>query len=289
MFGYVRPRKDQMKVCDYDRYQAAYCGLCRALSKRYGFISRFFVNYDMTFLYFLLSSTQKEAECKKCLCPANLFRRKTCYVSEKTYDTVAAMNIILCYHQLSDAVLDRSFFKAFPYRILRALTRCSYKKAAALLPDFDMLAKEQLQKLHALEKTHCASIDRTADCFATLLKGCAAGLKKAELSRPTEQVLYHVGRFLYLADALDDLSDDCAEDSYNPLRYRFSVQDGVLSETDLNELIQTMEHSVSLAGAAFELLPVLSGREVLENIIYLGLPAVLQAVRRGEFRAKARL
>ena len=46
MFGYVRPRRDQLAEADLDAYQAAYCGLCRALGKRYGFFARFLVNYD---------------------------------------------------------------------------------------------------------------------------------------------------------------------------------------------------------------------------------------------------
>lgn len=289
MFGYIRPRKDQLKLCDYDRYQAAYCGLCRALGKGYGFLYRFFVNYDMTFLYFLLACTQQEAACKKCLCPANVFRRKACYQSETTYEAVTAYDVILCHHQLNDAVKDRSFLKGLPYRFVRLLTRPGYKKAAAKKPEFDRLAEKQLKKLLELEQSECDSIDRVADCFAVLLQGCAAELETDTLRRPTEQVLYHIGRFLYLADALDDLKRDCEEDQYNPLRYRFSVQDGKLNGEDLAELVQTMEHSVSLAGAAFELLSARSGREILENIIYLGLPAVLQAVRSGEFRAKAKI
>lgn len=289
MFGYVRPRKDQLRLCDYDRYRAAYCGLCRALGKQYGFRYRFFVNYDMTFLYFLLAGTEKEAECKKCVCPANVFRRRACYLSDETYRIVAAADVILCHWQLCDAVQDRSFWKSLPYRLIRTLTNRGYRKAAALAPEFDALAAEELERLAALEKENCASIDKTADCFATILQGCAAHLKAPELRRPTEQVLYHVGRFLYLADALDDLRSDCASSSYNPLRFRYTVHDGTLREADLAELTQTMEHSVCLAGAALELLPPRSGREILENIIYLGLPAVLQAVKNGNFRARAKI
>ena len=33
MFGYVTIRKDDLKVKDYNKYQAYYCGLCQ-ISKR---------------------------------------------------------------------------------------------------------------------------------------------------------------------------------------------------------------------------------------------------------------
>ncbi len=55
MFGYVIPLHSTLSQEARKRYKAAYCGLCCALQKHYGFRSRFLVNYDMTFLYFLLS------------------------------------------------------------------------------------------------------------------------------------------------------------------------------------------------------------------------------------------
>lgn len=289
MFGYVRPRKDQLKVCDYERYQAAYCGLCRALGRQYGFLYRFFVNYDMTFLYLLLAGLQPEDARKKCHCPANIFCRKTCYLSDDGYREVAAMDVILCHYQLCDAVSDRGLLKSIPYRLVRALTKRGYRKAAKHLPSFDRLAEAQLNRLSELERAHCASIDQAADSFASILKGCAEGLTLPQLQRPAQQLLYHVGRFLYLADALDDLAGDCANERYNPLRFRFTVNDGKLQAQELLELGQTMEQSVSLAGAALELLPLQSHKDILNNIIYLGLPTVRKAVSEGKFQARAKI
>jgi hypothetical protein len=37
-------------------------------------------------------------------------------------------------------------------------------------------------------------------------------------------------------------------------------------------------------GAALSLLPIQSGGRLLENIVYLGLPAVFAAVRAGKFQ-----
>lgn len=290
MFGYVRPRKDQMKLCDYDRYQAAYCGLCRVLGKKYGFIHRFFVNYDMTFLYFLYASVFPEAPKEKCVCPANVLCKKLCYCSETIYERVATVDVILCRYQLCDAVQDRSFFPSLPYRFVRLLTKHGYKKAAKKLPEFDAFAASRLAHLSELESAKCASIDETADAFASILRACAVEEECDEIRRPMEQVLYHVGRFLYLTDAMDDLKKDCKNDAYNPLRYRFPIiDDGVLDPQAVKDLKQTLELSVSLAGSALELLPMRSGKEILTNIIYLGLPAVLKTVSEGTFKAKAKI
>ena len=33
MFGYIKPFKPELKVREFDTYQAFYCGLCRQLCK----------------------------------------------------------------------------------------------------------------------------------------------------------------------------------------------------------------------------------------------------------------
>ena len=50
MFGYVRVDKGELKVREYEAYCGLYCSLCRALSKRYGVLSRLLLSYDSTFL-----------------------------------------------------------------------------------------------------------------------------------------------------------------------------------------------------------------------------------------------
>ena len=48
--------KPELKVKEFYRYKAYYCGLCRTLKEEYGFRGRMTLTYDMTFLIFLLSS-----------------------------------------------------------------------------------------------------------------------------------------------------------------------------------------------------------------------------------------
>ena len=55
MFGYVRPAADHLTAEQQARFEAAYCGLCHTLGKRYGMAGRMILNYDLTFLAMLLS------------------------------------------------------------------------------------------------------------------------------------------------------------------------------------------------------------------------------------------
>lgn len=49
--------------------------------------------------------------------------------------------------------------------------------------------------------------------------------KKTDI-RVLEQILYHLGRWVYLVDAADDLRKDAAEGAYNPVALRFAITDG---------------------------------------------------------------
>ena len=288
MFGYVRPRRDRMTEAELAAYQSAYCGLCRALGKGYGFAARFLVNYDMTFLYLLRASAAEAVPARACWCPARVCGKKPCIADREGFDTVAACTVILCGEKLRDDIRDKGFLRSLPARLLLLVYRRAWRKAARRLPAFAALASEQLRALSALEAARSASIDAVSDAFAKIIAGCAADLEEPALRRPMEQILYHTGRFLYLADALDDLREDCRRDSYNPLRYRFELRDGAMQPEDLDYLAQLTDSSVNLAGAALALLPLRAYDALLENIVYLGLPTVFAAVRAGKFQSRAK-
>lgn len=288
MFGYVRPRTDKLTQEQLAEYKAAYCGLCRALGKEYGFFARFLVSYDMTFLYLLRSACAPACETKRCFCPARLCGKKPCVLDASGFSQVTAMTVILCRHKLEDDIRDSGFFRRLLSRFLKLVYARAYRRAMRNAPEFDALARRQMQRLRELEQDRSPSMDAAADAFAALIGGCACELPPERL-RPMQTVLYQAGRFVYLADALDDLAEDCREDRYNPLRLRFQPQDGRLCAQELDYLAQLTDASVNLAGSALNLLELRCHEAILENIIYLGLPAVFSAVRQGSFRSKDKL
>lgn len=285
MFGYVLPRKDKLSETENARYRAAYCGLCRDLKKRYGFRARFLVNYDMTFLYFLLQEGEAKPP-ERCYCPARPFCKKDCLPADCAMDYAADLSVLLSCWKLRDAKRDDGFFKRRAAGLGLLLFRRPFRKAAAARQEENRVFAEQLARLSALEDRRCASLDRAADAFASLLKACAGYHSDESLRRMKELLLYHVGRFLYLTDALEDLPKDNKSGAYNPLRYRYVLQDGALTQEDKEQFTQTVDASISMAASALELLPETADREILNNIIYYGLPAVLKSVADGSFRKK---
>lgn len=288
MFGYIRPRIDELRVRDDAHYRSAYCGLCRTLGKRYGAHCRFLVNYDVTFLYLLLAAQEDARPCKACFCPANPLRRKKCAALTPAMEYAADVCVLLCALSLDDMRRDTKGMGRIAPAFASGLLRGALRKAESRRPALAALAKQQLALLHNLEAQGCGSMDRAADAFAVLLCHCADDFLTGE-RRPVQQLLYHVGRFIYLTDALDDLPKDTKSGSYNPLLYRFSCPEGQLSPEDRAYVCRSIDDSVGMAAAALELCEGKQNREILHNIIYLGMPAVLRAVDRGTFHAKRKM
>ena len=286
MFGYIRPRREELRVREDRYYGAAYCGLCRCLAQRYGWRARFLVSYDITFLYLLLA--EDSAQEKQCFCPANPLRRRRCLQADAAMEYAADVNLILSYWQLVDARQDSRGLRRVGAAAAELIFRRAARKAALRQPELDRLVRTQLQALQDLEHAHCDSMDRVADAFATLLCHCADPMLP-EQKRPAQQLLYHVGRFIYLTDALDDLPRDLRDGAYNPLRYRFSCEGGTLSQEDRQYLCRSIDESIGLAGTALELMDGQCNRAILENIIYLGMPTVLRAVEQGTFQNRRKI
>ncbi len=288
MFGYIRPRIDELKVRQEAEYRAAYCGLCRCLGKRHGLIARFLVNYDITFAWLLIAGHGDLSPCTREFCPARPLRKCSCRPIEPAMEYCADLCVILCTASLRDRRHDAKGLKKLPAALAGARQRRADRRACDSSPDLAALTRTQLASLSELEAAGCDSMDRAADAFASLLSHCADGAIEGE-RRPVQQLLYHVGRYIYLTDALDDLHADAKSGDYNPLARRFSCPDGVLSTEDRAYVRQSIGASVNLARAALALCELRSNRELLENIVSLGMSAVLDAVDRGTFQSKRKM
>lgn len=280
MFGYVRPYREELKVREFDAYQAMYCGLCHTMGKRHGFTARMLLNYDFVFLAMLLAPVEARPATTFCHCPARLGLRKKCACARSEgLEAAADESVILSYWKLRDNVSDSGFWKGLGARVLSALLRRGYRKAAESRPEFDLEVRTCLEELRRLEQENSASLDRAADTFARILRAAAIPTADDIRNRALGELLYHVGRWIYLVDAWDDLGEDVASGGYNPIHARFEGKEAGESEY----LRTTLRHSLNLSRSAFALVDFGGWGGTIENILYLGLPAVEELVFRGEW------
>lgn len=266
------------------QFSAVYCGLCRTLGERYGLSARFILNYDFAFLALLLSdAAAPEMLHQGCL--AHPFKGRDHYLSNAALELAADCSVILAWWQLKDGVQDHGVLGGMKYRAAAAALASAYHKAREKRPEFDRSTQEHLQRLAELEAQRCPSMDEAADTFAQLLQGIGREVEDSVKSRVLEQMLYHLGRWIYLVDAVDDLTDDFKTGSYNPLIPRFSLTSGELTGEARETLVVSLDHSVRLIAAAFELWDFGDWSSIIRSTVYEGLFFVGKAVLEGTFHA----
>ncbi len=278
MFGYVQPLKCELKMREYDYYRAAYCGLCNALRARCGIKARFIVNYDFVFLALVISAvTESDDDIS--------FKKRRCMVcpqgrqcaESNAYSTAADASVILTYLKLEDDIRDsKSIIDSAVSQIARFFLSSAYRKAVKNFPNYASRAHELLDELSRLERIRVPSIDETADKFALMLSDVIVSGSKNE--RALYQMLYHIGRFVYIVDALDDFEKDCSQGEYNPIAERFEIHSGTLPDDVTEEILITLEQSRVSVLRAFELIDAGGASGIIRNIIEYGMPATVKRV-----------
>jgi hypothetical protein len=285
MFGYLRPLICELQPDEKELFEACYCGLCHSLGKNYGLAARFILNYEFVFLAMLLWGENEPPNVQKKHCIASPFRKKTCCSEVASLNSCAGYSLILYYHKLRDNIIDEPFLKSLPHRLLFFLLSGAYKKAARDFQEFDKVVSRQISNLALYESSEKKSLDEAADNFAKILRAAVPECEIDSKSRPMREMLYHLGRWIYIIDACDDYQEDKRNNRYNAVAAWNSGSE--LSEKGIEQLIVTLKHSNNLVCSAFELLPDNTWASIIRNMIYLSMPntsARLISVERNELK-----
>lgn len=284
MFGYVKPFKPEMKICEFDTYKAIYCGLCHKLGKSYGPFARLTLSYDFAFLALLhMAVSEKCSGFAKKFCPANPLKRKQCLLPCSQTDFAAACAMTMLYHKVNDNISDSRHFKKFLYIMLKPFAKLAMKNSEKRYPEMCKAIAGAMVEQAKTEKESHISLD--AACHPT---ASALGFVFSELNKEPSQnrVLYRMGyllgRFVYLIDAFDDYESDLKTGNFNPFIR-------CIDKSELNEVKKYAVESINLTmtelASAYELLNINRYKTILDNIIYLGLPNSLNIVRnKGEVK-----
>ena len=274
MFGYITPLKGELKVYEFELYNAYYCGLCKALGREYTFVSSAWVSYDCAFLYLLADSLasgeNKTAPCACLLHPVE----KRLQVVTKSASYPAAVNILLAYYKLKDDIEDGKKAEAAALPLIYP----AYKKACAAYPlaagSIDMMSRA----LGDIEKRGSSNVDEPAGAFGVML-GKIFEYLDAKHWEDLYDLGYNLGRWLYIIDAVDDLRKDQKSKNYNVF---LKKHNGIADNKIYGEAEFNLYFSLARAAEAYGRLPVQKNKEILDNIFYLGLKQKTQSVLERE-------
>lgn len=261
MFGYVTIDKPELKVKDYYKYRAYYCGLCKTLKERHGRLGQMTLTYDMTFLILVLTSLyEKEPESSKNRClvhPASKHWMLWNLFSEYAAD----LNIALAYHNFLDDWADEK--NVFRYAGAAYLKK-SYRKIAKQYPRQCKAIEEGLNKLSQCEQRQEENLDIVSDCFGEIM-GELFVYQEDIWQENLRQLGYYLGKFIYLLDAYDDLTQDLKKGNYNPLKEIAKQEDYEQTCEDILQLV------MAECAREYEKLPILQNADILHNILYTGV------------------
>ena len=279
MFGYVTPLKPELRIREYEMFRSYYCGICMDIKKNFGNIPRLALNYDMTFLGLLLDALHSEEgkfEVKKCM--AHPFKRKPMLINSKALDYAAAMNVALVYYKLLDDVHDDKSIKSKISASFLSLYKKNFNRNVA---EVNAIIEENLRSLAILEEgLKFSSIDEIAHPFSMIVGKILELYPESfegdcvEIRNDLFQLGYSLGKWIYLIDALDDLKEDMEKNKFNPINYLYNNEKKDYI-TFVNEIKPRIEFTIFNCGytckEALDNLPIKRNKEILENIISLGM------------------
>ena len=288
MFGYVRPYTPEMKMAEYEKYRAVYCGLCREIGRTSGQLSRMGLTYDIV----LLCSVRMVLEGIDPVfvpyrCPAHFTSERLVLCPNSATEFTAAAFAALAAAKNDDDLNDEHGAGRLKPILLSPfmahLKKCAGKKLPDNAPE---TVAELLGRLSRLEAEKSPSSDETSRAFGEVLGYIFSLGFDGEKREIAETFGRAVGKFVYICDAVDDLPGDRKKRRYNPLIYgwgEMATDDGKVSSIVKESVMTAVPLSLEPLGEAAEKLdrshPL---TPIIKNIVYLGLPASLERVLTGK-------
>ncbi len=279
MFGYVTPLKSELKFKEFEYFRSYYCGLCNEIKREYGNIPRFCLNYDLTFIGFLLDglySTPLNLDSIKCLRHPN----KKIIITKQTnaLNYCANLSILLFDYKLTDNIKDDKSIKS---KIFKFLLSSSSKKSLLKLENISNKISNNITILSNLENSkQISSLDEITHPFSDIMGSILLNFPykfedDSEILRKNLYSLgYFIGKWIYLIDALDDLKEDMDNNNFNPYNVLYnsnSLDFNKLILSCINEIDFYISNCLVNCSELLKNIPFKKHYSIIDNVINLGM------------------
>lgn len=288
MFGYIRTDTPELRVLENEYYKAAYCGLCRAQGKCTGQCSRMTLNYDIVFLALLrLAVSGEKPEIRRGRCIAHPFKKRAYIANCEALSYCAYVSALLIYGKTVDDISDEQGFKRFRAALMKPFASNMRKRSLRKYAALDQKITDGLKLLAETERLKLNSVDVPADCFGNILGDILSFDLDGEDEIVMRNIGRHIGRWIYIVDACDDLGDDIKKDRFNPFIYLYGKSE--LTEEQKRNIADSLKLELLASEPAFDLLNFNENTTIegiIRNIIYRGMPDVAERVLELDGKSK---
>lgn len=274
--------KHELKIREQQCYKAYYCGVCREIGKGYGQLPRFCLTHEFAVLAMVLSCCIAQSGERILVnrpCIAHPFHRTVSYGNNPFIAYGAALNILFVQGKLRDNWQDEKKISAL---MGQGLFYIGGRRARRTYRDLHNLLVNALAKQNELEQEKCTAVDEIAHPFADLIGRIFTidGLVPQDTTADLYQLGYHLGKWIYLADAVSDREKDRKKKNFNVYNLRYGTE----PLPDLEKM--TRELSLAHIAEAWERLKGKAGENTkseqgyLDNLFYLGLRAQEEKIQQ---------
>jgi len=279
MFGYIRTDTPELRVRENEYYRAVYCGLCRSQGKCTGQCSRFTLNYDFVFLALLrLAIDGHQPEIKKGRCMAHPLRKRAYIAHCDPLAYCAHAAAILTYGKIADDLNDEKGFKRLKAALAKPFASGMRRRALKQYAELDSLVSDGLKKLSEIEKQQLCSVDIPADAFGEILADIVSFGLEGNEKKIMRKIGKHIGRWIYIVDAADDLEEDIKKHRFNAFACLYG---GNIPNEDKESVSNSLRLELLVAEPAFDLIDyneLYDIEAIVSNIIYRGMPKTVESV-----------
>lgn len=125
-------------------------------------------------------------------------------------------------------------------------------------------------------------------------EGKKPGQKAEAQAKLLGHIGYHLGKWVYLMDAYEDVEENLEKNTYNPLIYRFEYDRGKEDVAAFKERIKeavsfNLIHYLAEISNAIDLLDIKKNKGIVENIAYFGLRKRTEQVLNNEKKKEEKL
>jgi len=271
MFGYVMANQGELEKTARKRYGAVYCGICRSIRTQCSQLCRLGLSYDMAFLALLLMSLyEPEETAGKHAC---LIHPARPWVSNEYVRYAADMNVALAYYNAKDDYDDEG--KPLS-KLLSGVFGKELERIQKTYPRQCRAISQALEELRSLEKANCENPDLPASAFGALMAELMV-YREDLWEEPLRKLGDALGRFIYLADAAVDYRRDKRKHQYNPFL-------AMGMEENWNTWDEYLVLAMGRCTDAFERLPLVQDKDILDNILYSGVWVEYRRRQKGSTR-----
>ncbi len=280
MFGYITPLLDELTVRQYNYFRSYYCGICKEINYEYGNLPRMCLNYDMTFIGFLLDGLYDEnLDITKERCVKHPLSKHAISKKTNALNYVTDLSILFSSYKLKDNIIDDNSTKS---KVFYLALSSSSKKCQKKLVKADSIISKNLSDISIMERSkNFKSLDEIShpfsDIMGSILRDFPFPIDNDSLAiRENLYWLgYFIGKWIYLMDAVDDLKEDMDNSKFNPFVALYnkdntldfpSLINNILEEIDLN-IITCLTNCADYV----KLIPFKKHKDIIENTINLGM------------------